>query len=186
MFLFCFIGRRSQLSRSARLICSSRRSLISIPPHSANQLTKKLPCFSWLPLSPICSRAISPLNGRLSRVTPPQPPPTHSPKKILLHCLHSAVRIPQVSRCCPLISGMVDWWMGSDGEGGVCCRSSGTRDLFFGVFFFLGRRRSVYTGGVLPGGRCCSGPPGRHLVNSATPLSEYANKFKWPLGRLAQ
>lgn len=133
MFLFYFIGRWSQLSRSACLICSSRRSLISNPPHSANQLTKKLPCFSWLLLSPICSRAISPLNGRLSCVTPPPQPHPPTPQKIL-HCLHSAIRIPQVSRC-PLISGIVEWWMGSDSEGGVGRRSSGTRSIYISVFW---------------------------------------------------
>lgn len=134
MFLLYFIGG---WSRSACLICSSRRSLISIPPHSANQLTKKLPCLSWLLLSPICSRTISPLNGRLSGVTPTHQPHTLPQKNPPLSSFCPLNPSSIVGRC-PVISGFVEWWMGSDSGGGVCWHSSGTRTLFFW-------RMSVYT-----------------------------------------
>lgn len=132
MFLLHFIGGRSQSSRSACLICSSRRSLISIPPHSANQLTKKLPCLSWLPLSPICSCAISPLNGRLSRVTPTRPP-THPKKSSTVFILPS-----ESLKCCKSLPcdfrdhGIV----GGIGRGGrsLLALIKDQKDQFFGVF----------------------------------------------------
>lgn len=161
MFLLYFIGG---WSRSACLICSSRRSLISIPPHSANQLTKKLPCLSWLLLSPICSRAISPLNGRLSGVTPTHQPHTLPPKKSSTVFILPSESL-QYCRSVPCdfrVRGMVD----------------GIRQRRRSLLALIRDQNSVFLedeclyrgGGGFPGDHCCLGPPlRRHPVNSAPP-----------------